>query len=117
MILWCQILNSLLQFGTEVSVQHRYLLCFFHMNVSAALDLSMLVGGNTPVLTRVRLCHLSDLQLGLLALLFNGDSATVSELPPLPLHPLHTGNGVPTHLGNEGGSSLCERQVEELQHN
>lgn len=67
----------------------------------------MLVGGDAPVLTRVRLGHLSDLQFGLLALLLDGDAATVCDLPPLPLHPLHVGDGVTAHFGNEGGSALC----------
>lgn len=114
MILCCQILNSLLQFSAEVSLKHHYVLLFLYVHVSAALDLAMFVGGDTPVLTRVRFRHFSDLQFGLLALLFNGDPATVGHLPPLPFHPLHTGNGVTTHLCDEGGGSLCEQQVEEL---
>lgn len=114
MILCCQILNSLLQFSAEVSFKHHYVLLFLYVHVSTALDLAMFVGGDTPVLTRVRFRHFFDLQFGLLALLFNGDPATMGHLPPLPFHPLHTGNGVTTHLCDEGGGSLCEQQVEEL---
>lgn len=98
--------NSLLQFGPEVSLQHCLLL-LLHMKVGVALDLSMLVGGDTPVLTRVWLGHLSDLQFGLLALLLDGDPAAMHELPPLPLHPLYTGDGVSTNFGDEGGGALC----------
>ncbi len=100
-------IHSLLQFGSQVSLQQRRFFLFVHMHVGAALDLSVLVGGDTPVLTRVRLGHLSDLQFGLLALLFNGDPAAVRDLPPLTLHPLHAGNGVAAHFGDEGGSPLC----------
>lgn len=100
-------IHSLLQFGSQVSLQLRRLFLFVHVHVGAALDLSVLVGGDTPVLTRVRLGHLSDLQFGLLALLLDGDPAAVRDLPPLPLHPLHAGNGVAAHFGNEGGGALC----------
>lgn len=99
-------LNSLLQFGSQVSLQLCHLLLLIYVHVSTALDLSMFVGSDTPVLTRVRLGHLSDLQLRLLALLLDGDPATVSDLPPLPLHPLHTGDRVTAHFGDEGGGAL-----------
>lgn len=99
--------NSLLQLGSQISLEHRRVFLFLHVHVGAALDLSMLVGGDAPVLTRVRLGHLSDLQFGLLALLLDGDAATVCDLPPLPLHPLHVGDGVTAHFSNKGGSALC----------
>lgn len=100
--------HSLLQFGSEVSLEQRRLFLFLHMQVGAALDLPVLVGGDTPVLTRVRLGHLADLQFGLLALLLDGDPAAVRDLPPLPLHPLHAGDGLAAHFGDEGGGALCE---------
>jgi len=99
-------MNSLLEFGSQVSLQLRRLL-FVHVHVGVALDLSVLVGGDAPVLTRVGLGHFFDLQLGLLAFLLDGDPAAVRELPPLPLHPLDAGDGVTAHLSDEGGGSLC----------
>lgn len=100
-------MNSLLQFGSEVSVELRSFFLFVHMHVGVALDLSVLVGGDTSVLTRVGLGHLPDLQFGLLALLLDGDPATVCQLPPLTLHPLHAGDRVAANLGDEGGGALC----------
>ena len=85
------------------------------MHVGAALDLSVLVGGDTPVLTRVRLGHLSDLQFGLLALLLNRDAAAMRDLPPLALHPFHVGDGVSAHFSDEGGDALCETTGGELE--
>lgn len=101
------LVNSLLQFSSQVSFQLRRYFLVAHVHVSAALDLAVLVGGHASVLTRVRLGHLFDLELGVPTLLLDGDAAAVRQLPPFSLHPLHAGDGVPAHLGDEGGSPLC----------
>lgn len=81
------------------------------MHVCTAFNLSMLVGGNTSVLARVRLGHFSDLQLGLLPFVFHRDTTTRGDLPPLPLHPFHIGNGITANLGDEGSSALYKTQT------
>lgn len=108
-------MNPLLQFGSEVSFKLWRNFLIIHVHVGAAFDFSMPIGGNASVLTRVRLGHLFDLQLGFLTFLLNGNAAAVRELPPFSFHPFHTGDGVPTHLGNEGGSSLCGRPRGQLE--
>lgn len=70
----------------------------------------MFVGGNTSVMTRIRLGHFSDLQFGILALVLNGDSTTGGDLSPFALHPLHTGDWVTSNLGDKGCSTLCQNQ-------
>lgn len=99
--------DLLLQFGPQVSLQLRRFFLVVHVHVGAALDLAVLVGGDTPVLTRVGFRHLPDLQFGLLALLLDGDPPAVRDLPPFTLHPLDVGDGVAAHLGDEGGRGLC----------
>lgn len=79
---------------------------FGDLQLSAALDLSMFVGGDTSVETGVGLGHLSDLHFGVLALVLDGDTTTGGDLPPFALHPLHTRDRVSSNLGDEGCSAL-----------
>lgn len=97
----------LLQPCPNVSDSLPFLL-FGDLHLSAALDLSMFVGGDTSVDTGVGLGHLSDLHLGILALVLDGDTTTGGDLPPFALHPLHTGYWVTSDLGDEGCGCLCE---------
>lgn len=68
----------------------------------------MFVGGDTSVEAGVGLCHLSDLQFGILALVLDGDTTTGGDLSPFTLHPLHAGDRVASDLGNEGRGALCD---------
>lgn len=96
----------LLKFCSDISNSFPFFL-FGDFHVSAGLDLSMFVSGDTPVETRVGLGHLSDLQFGILALVLDGDTTTRGDLSPFALHPLHAGDWITSNLGDEGCSALC----------
>lgn len=66
----------------------------------------MFAGSHASVGARVRLCHFSDLHLGVLAFVVDGDTATRGDLPPFTLHPLHIRDGLASNLGNKSCSSL-----------
>lgn len=83
------------------------LVLFADLHLRAALDLSVLVGGNAPVRSGIRLGHLPDLHPGVLALVVDGDATTGGDLPPFALHPLHAGDGIASDLCDEGGGALC----------
>ncbi len=91
-----------------------YFLLFGDLHLSAALNLSMFVGGDTSVETWVGLGHLSDLHFGILALVLNGDTTTGGDLPPFALHPLHAGDGVTSNLGDKGCGSLCKEKTNKV---
>lgn len=80
------------------------------LHLRAALDLSVLVGGNAPVRPGIGLRHLNDLHPGVLALVVDGDATTGGDLPPFTLHPLHAGDGIASNLCDEGGGALCRRK-------
>lgn len=85
-----------------------YFLLFGDLHLGTALNLSVLVGGHTSVMAGVRLGYLFDLQFGILAPLFDGDTTTGGDLPPFAFHPFHAGDWVASNLCDEGGSALCE---------